>query len=211
MATWQTISSLATAFGTLVLAIATFSAVRSSNRSARIAEQALHAGLRPLLVPSRSADPDSKVLWSDRHVVRLSGGRAVFEEQDGVIYLAMGLRNAGAGIALLHGWYPWPTWQPGRVPPADLSEFRRLIIDLYVPPGDAGYWESAIRDDADEMRPALLKALADREPITIDLLYGDQDGGQRMISRFAIMPHSIDDGWYCQAARHWHLDRPAPR
>ena len=39
MADWQTISSLATAGGTLVLAVATFSAVRSANRSARIAEE----------------------------------------------------------------------------------------------------------------------------------------------------------------------------
>ena len=38
---WVVISSLATAVGTLVLAVATFSAVRSSNRSARIAEAAL--------------------------------------------------------------------------------------------------------------------------------------------------------------------------
>ena len=34
MADWATISSLATAGGTLVLAVATFAAVRSSNRSA---------------------------------------------------------------------------------------------------------------------------------------------------------------------------------
>ena len=57
MADWQTISALATAGGTLVLAGATFSAVRSSNRSARIAEQALLAGMRPLLVPSLSDAP----------------------------------------------------------------------------------------------------------------------------------------------------------
>ncbi len=211
MAIWQTVSSLATGFGTLVLAVATFSAVRSSNRSARIAEQALAAGLRPLLVPSRSVDPDMKVLWSDRHVVRLGGGRAIFEEQDGVIYLAMALRNLGAGIALLHGWYPWPSRQFSREPHVQPSEFRRLTIDLYVPPGDAGYWEGAVRDEADDARPALLKALADREPITIDLLYGDQEGGQRMISRFVIMPASTTDGWYCQGSRHWHLDRPSPR
>ncbi len=210
MATWQTASSLATALGTLVLAVATFSAVRSANRSARIAEQALLAGLRPLLVPSRSVDPDMKVLWFDRHVVRLSGGMAVFAEQEGVIYLAMAVRNLGAGIALLHGWYPWPTWQSGSEPHADPSRFRRLSIDLYVPPGDAGYWEGAVRDEADEVRPALLKALAGREPVTIDLLYGDQEGGQRMISRFAIMP-SGTDGWYCQGSRHWHVDRPEPR
>ncbi len=57
MADWVTISSLATAGGTLVLAVATFSSVRSANRSARIAEQSLLLGLRPILIPSRDEDP----------------------------------------------------------------------------------------------------------------------------------------------------------
>lgn len=210
MAGWQTVSALATAFGTLVLAVATFSAVRSSNRSARIAEQALLADMRPLLVQSRTTDPELKVVWSDRHAVRLGGGRAVFEEQGGVIYLAMGVRNVGAGIALLHGWYPIPQRAFANVPHADPSEFRRLTIDLYVPPADVGYWEGAIRNEADELRPAFLSTLAERQPFTIDLLYGDQDGGQRTISRFTILPASTD-GWYIQVSRHWNLDRPEPR
>jgi hypothetical protein len=50
---WANISALATGFGTLVLAVATFAAVRSANRAARAAERSLLAGLRPLLVPSR--------------------------------------------------------------------------------------------------------------------------------------------------------------
>src|SRR5262249_51420072 len=107
-ADWETVAVIATAVGTLVLAVATFSAVRSSNRSARIAERALLAGMRPLLVPSLRGDPDQKLLWRDRHVVKLGGGRAVAEEVDGVIYLAVGLRNVGTGLALLHGWYPRP-------------------------------------------------------------------------------------------------------
>jgi len=41
-----------TAAGTLVLAAATFAAVRSSNRSARVAERALLAGLRPVPDPA---------------------------------------------------------------------------------------------------------------------------------------------------------------
>jgi hypothetical protein len=170
VANWQTISSLATGGGTLVLAVATFWAVRSSNRSARIAEQALRAGLRPLLVQSRAADPDQKVLWQDRHAVHLSGGRAIVEENDGVIYLAMGLRNAGAGIALLHGWYPMPEQAFANVPHADPREFRRLTIDLYIPPGDAGYWEGALRDYDDPQRLQFSSAIADRRPFTIDLL-----------------------------------------
>ena len=208
-ADWQTISSLATAGGTLVLAVATFSAVRSSNRSARVAEESLLAGLRPLLIPSRSDDPPHKALWSDRHVARIDGGRAVFEEANGVVYLALGLRNAGNGIALLHGWHPRPGAFGADAPPP-LEDFRRLTIDLYVPAGGSGYWESAVRDEDDPVRAAMLEALKDREPVRIDLLYGDLHGGQRMISRFIVMPGG-DEGWYCQGSRHWNVDRPDPR
>jgi hypothetical protein len=41
---WETVSSLATGAGTLILAVAKFWAVRSSNRSARIAEESLPSG-----------------------------------------------------------------------------------------------------------------------------------------------------------------------
>ncbi|MEY2476019.1 MAG: hypothetical protein QOG87_1334 [Actinomycetota bacterium] len=53
MTDWATISSLATAGGTLVLAVATYASTRSANRAARVAERALLAGLRPVLVQSR--------------------------------------------------------------------------------------------------------------------------------------------------------------
>lgn len=210
MADWQTISSLATAGGTLVLALATFSAVRSSNRSARIAEQALLTQLRPLLVPSLREDPDQKVLWLGGRVMKLSGGRAIAEYDDGVVYLAIGLRNVGSGLALLHGWHPTPHWRSAVESPADASEFRRLTIDLYIPAGGSGYWESALRDKDEPVHAAFVQAIADREQFTIDLLYGDQDGGQRTISRCLVLPAG-DGGWYCQIARHWHLDRDNPR
>ena len=207
---WASIASIATAGGTLVLAVATFSSVRSANRAARTAERALQTGLRPLLLPSLADDPVQKVLWSDRHAVRLSGGRAVFEEEGGVIYLAMGLRNVGAGLALLHGWYPMPDRSFATDPPAEAQDFRRLTIDLYVAPGGAGYWEGAIRDPDDPLRAGFSSALAERRPFNIDVLYSDQDSGQRTISRFIVLPAG-DEGWYCQAGRHWNLDRPAPR
>jgi hypothetical protein len=62
---WATIASLATAGGTLALAISTFASVKSANRAARAAERSLLAGLRPLLVPSRLQDAEQKVLFSD--------------------------------------------------------------------------------------------------------------------------------------------------
>src|SRR6202042_257108 len=105
MADWETVSSLATGAGTLVLAVATFAAVRSSNRSARIAELALQEQRRPLLVQSRlGVDPEQKIMFVDEHWVRVGGGYAVAENVDGVIYLAMSLRNVGAGIGVCQGW-----------------------------------------------------------------------------------------------------------
>jgi hypothetical protein len=210
MADWQTISSLATAGGTLVLAAATFSAVRSANRSARIAEQSLLTAMRPLLVASLADDPAHKVVWRDRHVARVAGGRAVAEMDGDVIYLAMGLRNVGSGIAVLHGWVPIPVQALSDRPHTDAGAFRRLTIDLYVPPGGSGYWEGALRDVADPLHADMTATIKERRPFTIELLYGDQEGGQRTISRFLVLPGG-EDGWYFQAARHWSLDRPDPR
>ena len=47
----------------------------------------------------------------------------------------------------------------------------------------------------------------------VDILYGDFEGGQRMISRFVLSPHETDGGvrWYAAVGRHWNVDRPQPR
>jgi hypothetical protein len=44
----------------------------------------------------------------------------------------------------------------------------------------------------------------------IDLLYGDFEGGQRVITRFVLRPAG-DDAWISSATRHWNVDRPDPR
>jgi hypothetical protein len=77
MADWPTIASLATAGGTLVLALATFSSVRSGQRSTQIAERALLIGLRPVLVPSRVTDPLEAVRFVEGRMVSVHGGMAV--------------------------------------------------------------------------------------------------------------------------------------
>jgi hypothetical protein len=210
MADSAAVASIISAGGTLVLAGATFAAVRSANTAARTAERSLMAGLRPLLIPSRTTDPPSKVLWSDSHFIRLDGGRAHVEIANGVIYLAMAIRNAGTGMAVLHGWYPNCTaFEPNATHEAP-EAFRRLTIDLYIPPGEPGYWESAIRDRDDALRPQVEDAIRDRRTFIIDVLYGDQEGGQRVISRFIVVPAG-DDNWYTQTGRHWNIDRPDPR
>src|ERR1019366_5901769 len=138
MADWVTISALATAGGTLILAVATFASVRSANRAARAAERSMLAGLRPVLMPSRLQDPAQKVSFFDQRWVTIAGGHAAFEVGAEAIYLVIGLRNAGSGIAVLHGWYFYPERLAGVEPP-DPKEFRRLTRDIYVPAGDAGF------------------------------------------------------------------------
>lgn len=53
-------------------------------------------------------------------------------------------------------------------------------------------------------------AIAKREPVTVHVLFGDDEGGQRVISRFGMIPIS-DAGWLCQVSRHWHIDNDDPR
>src|SRR5271168_2657023 len=97
---WPTISALVTGAGTLVLAVATFAAVRSANRSARIAETALQEQRRPLLAQSRLDDPVQKLMFVDEHWVHAAGGHGVAEQVDGSVYLALSLRNVGSGLGV---------------------------------------------------------------------------------------------------------------
>src|SRR6185369_16162200 len=99
MADWVTISALATAGGTLVLAGATFTSVRSANRAARVAELSLLARLRPLLLSSRIDDPAQKVGFVDARWFHVPGGGAIAEAADEAVYFVLSLRNFGSGIA----------------------------------------------------------------------------------------------------------------
>jgi hypothetical protein len=96
----------------------------------------------------------------------------------------------------------------GELPP--LEEFRRLSRDIYVPTGDVGFWQGTFRDrHSDEFQEARA-AIEQRSYLTVWLLYGDHEGGQRMISQFGMTPRG-DDGWIVSAARHWYVDRAGPR
>jgi hypothetical protein len=210
MTDWATISALITAAGTLVLAVATFASVRSANRAARIAERALQVGLRPLLMPSRLEDPAQKIRWVDEHWAHVEGGRASVEVAEGNIYLAMSVRNAGNGIAVLQAWHIDAELMPAGRPPPERDQFRPHTRDLYIPAGDTGFWQAALRDPNDALYPGLLDVIQRRQTFTIDVLYGDHEGGQRSISRFIITP-ARDAQWLCSVGRHWNLDRPDPR
>jgi hypothetical protein len=208
---WATVSSLATAAGTLVLAVATFAAVRSSNRSARIAEAALQEQRRPVLAPSRLEDPTQKIMFLEGHWVSASGGRASVEHIDGIVYLAISLRNVGSGIAVCQGWAVRPSDEPSRTLPthASLEEFRLQSRDLYVPAGDIGMWQGALRNPDDPVRAGVVEAIDTAQPIEVEVLYSDLVGRHRTISRFGLFP--AKDAWLAGLNRHWYLDWDGPR
>jgi hypothetical protein len=208
---WATVSSFVTGAGTLVLAIATFAAVRSANRSARIAELALQEQRRPLLAPSRLEDSLQKLMFMDGHWISAAGGRAAVEHIDGIIYLGISLRNVGSGIGVCQGWVVRPEQVTSRTAPtpAALDAFRLQTRDLYVPAGDIGMWQGALRNPDDPLRAATAKAIDARQPLTIELLYSDQVGQQRTITRFGLT--CLGDSWLASATRHWYLDWAGPR
>ncbi len=212
---WATISSLATAGGTLVLAIATFAAVRSSNRSARLAEIALQEQRRPVFAPSRFDDPLQKVMFVERNWVHAGGGRGVAEHEDGHVYLALSLRNVGAGIGVCQGWAATASLQTTGTMHRPLDEFHTQLRDMYIPAGDIGMWQGALRDRSDPDFGAVAEAIEAGDLITIELLYSDQVGGQRTITRFGMAPITDPDTserhWLVSSSRHWYLDGAGPR
>jgi hypothetical protein len=203
---WSTISSLATAGGTLVLGVATFAAVRSANRAARVAERSFEIGLRPVLAPSRLEDPPQRVMFTDRHWVTLEGARAAVEFTNGVVYLAMLIRNVGSGMAIIEAWQPHPGQMAATQEWGPVGEFRLQTRDLWVPPGDVAFWQGALRDSSEEIHGSISESVRDGA-LTLDLLYLDHQGGQRTIGRFAIVRREAEaegdeEGWWVSLSSH---------
>jgi hypothetical protein len=217
MADWPTIASLATAGGTLVLAAATFSSVRFGQRSTRIAERstsiaerALLLGLRPVLAPSRVTDPPETVRFGEGRMVSVEGGMAAVERDGENYYFVIPLRNVGTGLAVLHSWHVAALQPRADSGHAEPEEFRAQVIDLYVPAGDTGFWQGAVRGSDDPFREGLREAFLAGGMFTVDLLYGDHEGGQRTISRF-VLTREDGDQWRCGVVRHWVLEGVDPR
>jgi hypothetical protein len=187
------------------LAIATFSYVRASQRSARATEAALLAGIRPLILTSRLEDPEQKISFVDEHFVRVGGGRASIEVTDEVVYLVVSLRNVGSGLGVLDRWNIVPERVLDELSTDGVGEFKRLTRDIYVPAGEQGFWQGALRDPQDPLFVSIAEAVRDRQVMTLDILYSDHMGGQRAVSRFNLLPVG-DDQWMAISGRHWNVD-----
>lgn len=164
-------------------------------------------GLRPLVLPSRLEDPAEKIGFQDEHWVKAPGGHGRAAATETAIYVAVALRNAGRGLAVLNGWAFRPDRVSGAVERPDPGGSRRLTRDLCVPAGDLGFWQGALRDPSDQDFVDASKSIIARQSSTTDLLYGDGEGGQRVITRFILIPRG-DDSWFAAVSRHWNLDRP---
>lgn len=198
-----------------MLAGATFVAVRAAARSTRIAERALLAGQRPVLAPAGPDDTES-VQFADGRVFPVGGGRALVQQEPGVIYLSIPLRNVGAGLAMLRGYRLQgepatdaaqdPRGVAGHLrgdPLPPLGMFSGQQRDLLISTNRAGFWQAALRDPATPVYKEILQAIETGGRVTIDVLYGDHEGGQPSVTRFVLLPEA--GTWRCDATRYWNL------
>jgi hypothetical protein len=163
-----------------------------------------------VLIPAHEWDAAERVTFYDE-IVQLRGGFATVEDRSGNLYFAAQLRNVGAGIGVLTAWrveagpdLPLISDDAFAVP--DHSTFVAQQRSLYVPAGDVGYWQGAIRaadtdrGDADELR----RAIDAKARLTLYLRYTDPDGGHDTVTRYSLMPDENGD-WLFTIARHWSL------
>ena len=211
MTDWvATISSLATAGGTLVLALATFSSIKSANASARVAERALLAAQRPVLIPSREDDPPEQIRFGDGVVLTLPGHSGIAKLKEDRLYMAMVIRNGGAGLAVILGWRIETDYDL-RAERPDPDSFRRQQRDLYIPAGGSWFWQGAIREQDDPDYRHIRSQVEEGERIMVDILYGDYEGGQRSIARFTIPSRKDESGARADVLRYWNVDGSDPR
>lgn len=79
-----------------------------------------------------------------------------------------------------------------------------------MPVGDVGFWQGAFRDPAAPEFAAARERIEAREPMTVELLYGEHEGGQRVVTRFLLTPRP-DGAWLAAAGLHRNIDRAEPR
>ena len=199
-----------------MLAGVTVASVRSANRAARVAEQSLLAGQRPLLVASSAEDPAAQGRLSGRRLVQRSGRRGRRKrDRSGRL-----LRHLGSQRRHRDRRPPRLAPHPGARARAQRARHPASARGLHDP-----HARPLRRTRRHRLLAGLLPRSQERRlprgssrgrsapTIGVDILYGDFEGGQRVISRFMLTAKETDGvvRWYASVGRHWNVDRPDPR
>ena len=164
------------------------------------------AAQRPTLIPSHEDDAPERVRFVDGVVLEVPGHGGAVRCQDDNIYMAIALRNGGSGVALIHAWRA----QGGDPSTAQdrprLEDFRHQTRDLFVPSGETGFWQGAIRDRDDPAYDAVHDSATERQGVIIDILYGDHEGAQKGIVRFLVSEWPNVEGDRADIVRYWNID-----
>jgi hypothetical protein len=109
----------------------------------------------------------------------------------------------------MHGWHVEVSEPQRQQTHPPLEDFTAQTRDIYVAPGDLGLWQGALRDPATPQFKAVATAVEAGSSMIISVLYGDWEGGQRVITMFVL--RRANDRWLTTTGRHFNVDRPDPR
>jgi len=192
-----------------VLGVATFASVRSANRAARAAEGSLLAGLRPAGAVTPPGPPREGLVRRPALAPHRRRPRRHRGDQRGDLpgHVTAQRRHRHRYPARL-GVLPRTAQRRCR-PPRSRSLSAAHARHLCAGGGHRFLDERIPRPGVRRIRTGA-QAIAARQALTIDLLYGDFEGGQCSVTRFGLLPVG-EDGWLTAAGRHWNIDRPQPR
>jgi hypothetical protein len=128
--------------------------------------------------------------------VSVRGGKAAVENDGENYYFVIPLRNVGTGLGVLHAWHLavlQPRADSGHAEP---EEFRPQTLDLYVPAGDTGYWQGAVRGPDDPFSEGRLQPAAP-PPSNFDPGLGGGAAQSRMGRRCRVRPSPRRAGAAC--------------
>ena len=193
---------IGTAAGTLGLAIATFASRCAPATVGPTGRTSSQIGIRPVLATSRLEDAPIKIMYGDQHWVKIEGGAP--------------LRGHRPGHLLGHGLAQCRPASPSSTAGASTPSFRPLLIGPTTLTGSSPRLGTCTsrpttpgsgRERCGTRTTPIEAARQDRSrPAgTLDLLYGDHEGGQRAISRFSLVARA-DNQWLASVVRHWNLE-----
>ena len=98
------------------------------------------------------------------------------------------IAHAGPGLGVIHGWRIEQGRSSAEADRPAADSFHRQGRDLYIATGDTGFWHAAVRAEDHPDRELLMLMIKERARITVDLLFGDSEGGQRTRQLREISP-----------------------